>query len=67
MTFQVFSANVNSIQFTLSYLNINLIRYKFGNLKTIISEHLDILRIAESKIDLRLAIHATWITQTLSS
>ena len=34
-----------------SYLNINSIRYKFDNLKTIINENLDILCIAESKID----------------
>ena len=34
-----------------SYLNINSIRCKFDNLKTIIDENLDILCIAESKID----------------
>ena len=34
-----------------SYLNINSIRYKFDNLKTIINENIDILCIVESKID----------------
>ena len=34
-----------------SYLNINSIRYKFDNHKTIINENFHILCIAESKID----------------
>ena len=41
----------NSRNIIFSYLNINSIRYKFDNLKTIINENLDILCIAESKID----------------
>ena len=34
-----------------SYLNINSIRNKFDNLKLIIDEHVDILCVAETKID----------------
>ena len=40
----------NPLNITFSYLNINSIWHKFDNLKTIISENLDILCIAESKI-----------------
>ena len=35
----------------LNGLNINSIRYKSDNLKTIINENLDILCISESKVD----------------
>ena len=41
--------NLRNIIF--SYLKINSIRYKFDNLKTIVNENLDILCIAESKMD----------------
>ena len=41
--------NHNNVIF--SYLNINSIRNKFDNLKLIIDEHIDILCVAESKID----------------
>ena len=41
----------NHSNITFSYLNINLIRKKFDNLKLIINENVDILCISETKID----------------
>ena len=41
--------NHNNVIF--SYLNINSIRKKFDNLRLIIDEHVDILCVAETKID----------------
>ena len=35
----------------LSHLNINSIRNKFENLKEVVSNHVDILAIAETKVD----------------
>jgi len=42
----LFSKNV-----VLGYLNINSIRNKFDNLQTILNDKMDVLAIAESKID----------------
>ena len=41
----------NHNNFNFSYLNINSIRNKFDNVKLIIDEHVDILCVAEAKID----------------
>ena len=41
----------NHSNITLSYLNINSIRKKFDDLKLIANENVDILCIAETKID----------------
>ena len=41
----------NHSNIIFSYLNINSIRKKFDDLKLIINENVDILRIAETKID----------------
>ena len=41
----------NHSNITLSYLNINSIRKKFDDLKLIINENVDIICIAETKID----------------
>ena len=41
----------NHSNITLSYLNINSIRKKFDDLKLIVNENVDILCLAETKID----------------
>ena len=41
--------NLKNIIF--SYININSIRYKFGSLYSLISSNVDILSIAETKLD----------------
>ena len=41
----------NHSNIIFSYLNINSIRKKFDDLKLIINEYVDILRIAETKTD----------------
>ena len=41
----------NHSNITLSYLNINSIMKKFDDLKLIVNENVDILCIAEAKID----------------
>ena len=41
----------NHSNITLSYLNINSIRKKFDDLKLIVNENVDIICIAEAKID----------------
>ena len=41
----------NNSNITLSYLNINSIRKNFDDLKLIVNENVDILCIAETKID----------------
>ena len=39
-------------KFILSYLNVDSIKHKFENLKEVVSNHDDILVIAETKIDI---------------
>ena len=41
----------NKNELSIGYLNINSLRNKFISLKTIISESIDILVIAETKLD----------------
>ena len=47
----IFAENIIKYYIIFSYLNINSIRNKFGDLDTIVDGNIDILCIAETKLD----------------